>query len=167
VVRAISKRAITEFTRRHPIAKPSLDQWYEVVRRAVWRSLADVKQVYPHADLAGRRTVFNMSDRHAGSMDILQAAKALIRGLAAQAVLAEAQVLLFPCGMHGVIAVIVGGVLIYKFDGKNGVEIGCTRIVLSHMFLMPGICAAIVLMPAIDLARSASLTPGRNLSDTK
>lgn len=28
---------------------------------ASWRSLAEVKQVYPHADQVGRRTVFNIS----------------------------------------------------------------------------------------------------------
>ena len=64
MVRVISKRAITEFVRRHPNAKPGLDQWYEVTRRAQWLTLADVKQVYPHADLVGRRTVFNISGNH-------------------------------------------------------------------------------------------------------
>jgi len=60
-VRVISNRAIKEFVKRHPNAKPSLEQWYRVTRSTVWRSLADVKRVYPHADQVGRRTVFNIS----------------------------------------------------------------------------------------------------------
>lgn len=57
----ISKRALTEFARGHPTASPGLEHWYEVVRRAEWHSLAEVKQVYPSADQVGRRTVFNIS----------------------------------------------------------------------------------------------------------
>jgi mRNA interferase HigB len=60
-VRVISKRAITEFVANHSDSSPSLEQWYAVVRKAGWHSLADVKQVYPHADLVGRRTVFNIA----------------------------------------------------------------------------------------------------------
>lgn len=35
-----------------------------MVRSAAWHSLADVKQVYPQADLVGRRTVFNIAGNH-------------------------------------------------------------------------------------------------------
>jgi mRNA interferase HigB len=60
-MRVISRRQIVEFVREHPTAKPSLEQWYRVVKQATWQSLAEVKRVYPHADLVGRRTVFNIA----------------------------------------------------------------------------------------------------------
>ncbi|HEV8713244.1 MAG TPA: type II toxin-antitoxin system HigB family toxin [Candidatus Binatia bacterium] len=60
-MRVISRRRIEEFVRKHPTAKPSLEQWYRVVKQATWKSLAEAKQVYPHADLVGKRTVFNIA----------------------------------------------------------------------------------------------------------
>jgi mRNA interferase HigB len=60
-VRVISRKAILDFIRRHPNASPSLESWYQIVRRADWNSLADVKKIYPSADQVGRRTVFNIS----------------------------------------------------------------------------------------------------------
>ena len=60
-MRVISRKAIVEFIRRHPNASPSLESWYQTVRRADWNSLAEVKKIYPSADQVGRRTVFNIS----------------------------------------------------------------------------------------------------------
>jgi mRNA interferase HigB len=60
-VRVISRKAIVEFIRLHPNAGPSLESWYQIVRRADWNSLADLKKIYPSADQVGRRTVFNIS----------------------------------------------------------------------------------------------------------
>jgi mRNA interferase HigB len=52
---------IREFVRTHPHASTSLENWYDTVLKASWRSLTDVREVYPHADLVGRRTVFNIA----------------------------------------------------------------------------------------------------------
>lgn len=60
-MRVISRRTLRDFIRQHPDAEPSLDRWYRVVRRASWRSLVDVRRVFPHADQVGRRTVFNIA----------------------------------------------------------------------------------------------------------
>jgi mRNA interferase HigB len=60
-MRVISRRRIMECVRKHPTAKPSLEQWYRVVRQATWKSLVEVKRVYPDADQVGRRTVFNIA----------------------------------------------------------------------------------------------------------
>lgn len=60
-MRVISRRTLLEFIRQHPDAEPNLDRWYRVVRRASWRSLADVQRVFPHADQVGRRTMFNIA----------------------------------------------------------------------------------------------------------
>lgn len=50
-----------QFWERHPDAKASLESWYAVVRRATWKTPAEMKQVYGNADPVGRRTVFNIA----------------------------------------------------------------------------------------------------------
>ena len=37
-----------------------ISEWYKVATHATWRSLADVRRVYPHADSVGPYTVFNI-----------------------------------------------------------------------------------------------------------
>jgi mRNA interferase HigB len=59
-MRIISRRAIREFVERYPRAEPALDAWYRIALQADWPNLAEVQQVYPHADLVGRCTVFNI-----------------------------------------------------------------------------------------------------------
>ena len=34
--------------------------WYKTAKKADWQNFAEVKQVYPAADLVGRYTVFNI-----------------------------------------------------------------------------------------------------------
>jgi mRNA interferase HigB len=60
-VRIIGKRAITAFLEEYPDAlEPSL-HWYQVAKRAVWRSLVDVRRDFPHADAVAIFTVFNIA----------------------------------------------------------------------------------------------------------
>ena len=58
-MRIIGKAAITEFAREHPDALEALMHWYLVTKRAQWKSLADVRKDFPHADLVGIFTGFN------------------------------------------------------------------------------------------------------------
>ena len=37
-----------------------LMNWYRITRRADWGSLAEVRSDFAHADIVGRRTVFNI-----------------------------------------------------------------------------------------------------------
>src|SRR5216684_4361010 len=60
-MRIIKRGALEQFWRRHPDAKASLEAWYGVVRKANWKTPAELKQVYHNADLVGRRTVFNIA----------------------------------------------------------------------------------------------------------
>jgi mRNA interferase HigB len=60
-MRIIKRGALEQFWQRHPDAKASLESWYAVVRKANWKSPADLKQGYHNADLVGRRTVFNIA----------------------------------------------------------------------------------------------------------
>lgn len=56
----ISFARIREFVKDHPTAKPSLKAWFKTTQKSAWRSLAEVKRTYPHADLVGEFTVFNV-----------------------------------------------------------------------------------------------------------
>ena len=56
----IGKPAILEFSDLHKDALVSLMNWYRITRRADWGSLADARRDFAHADIVGRRTVFNI-----------------------------------------------------------------------------------------------------------
>ena len=59
-MRVISKPAILKFSKRHPDALVALMNWYRIAKRADWDSLAEVRRDFAHADIVGRRTVFNI-----------------------------------------------------------------------------------------------------------
>lgn len=46
----ISLRPLREFWEAHPDAERPLREWYRTSLAAEWRSLAEVRQVYRHAD---------------------------------------------------------------------------------------------------------------------
>ena len=52
--------AIFQFSERHKKALVPLMNWYRITRRADWKSLVEVRRDFAHADLVGRRTVFNI-----------------------------------------------------------------------------------------------------------
>ena len=60
-MRIIKRGALVQFWETHPDAKASLESWYGVVRKAAWKTPADMKSVYGNADLVGRRKVFNIA----------------------------------------------------------------------------------------------------------
>jgi len=43
-----------------PTAERALDSWYGIAKSAEWRSIVDLRAVFPHADCVGRCTVFNI-----------------------------------------------------------------------------------------------------------
>lgn len=59
-MRVIKYKQIQDFAKAHADAKRPLDTWYEVVKKADWKNLAELKLTYPSADMVGRRTVFNI-----------------------------------------------------------------------------------------------------------
>ena len=59
-MRVISKPSILTFSKRHPDALVPLMNWYRIARKAYWGSLAEVRRDFSHADIVGRRTVFNI-----------------------------------------------------------------------------------------------------------
>jgi mRNA interferase HigB len=60
-VRAISRRRLEKFWRKHTRAKDKLLAWYKVVKKAEWRSFLDVRQAYPRVDRVGECYVFDFS----------------------------------------------------------------------------------------------------------
>jgi mRNA interferase HigB len=60
-MRVIKRGALPQFWQKHPDAKASLESWYWVMRKASWKTPAELKPVYASADLVGRRTVFNIA----------------------------------------------------------------------------------------------------------
>jgi mRNA interferase HigB len=59
-VRVIAKRNLVEAARAHSDCVSQVEKWYRVASKATWSSLADVRQIFPHADLVGDKTVFNI-----------------------------------------------------------------------------------------------------------
>ncbi|MCU0749536.1 MAG: type II toxin-antitoxin system HigB family toxin, partial [Akkermansiaceae bacterium] len=51
-MRIITKRRILDYAKQHPNARANLAAWISVASSANWQSIADVRLVYPHADLA-------------------------------------------------------------------------------------------------------------------
>ena len=56
----ISRAATLSFSAGHADAYVPLMNWYRITKGAEWRHLADVRRDFAHADVAGRRTVFNI-----------------------------------------------------------------------------------------------------------
>ena len=63
-MRVISKPAILKFAEGRHDALAPLMNWYRITRRADWGSLAEVRSDFAHADIVGRRTVFNIHGNH-------------------------------------------------------------------------------------------------------
>jgi mRNA interferase HigB len=59
-VPVISRKALREFADAHRDAETPLDDWYRTARRLRRASLVDVRKTYPHADVVGDFTVFNI-----------------------------------------------------------------------------------------------------------
>jgi mRNA interferase HigB len=68
-MRIITKRRLLAYAKQHPNAVANLTAWITVASAAKWQSIADVRQVFPHADLATVRssktvTIFNIAGNH-------------------------------------------------------------------------------------------------------
>lgn len=69
-MRIITTRRILDYAKQHPNATANLSAWITVAATAKWQSIADVRKVLPHADLATVRssktvTIYNIAgNRH-------------------------------------------------------------------------------------------------------
>jgi mRNA interferase HigB len=60
-MRIITKRTLREFWDQHSNSETSFRNWYEIAKKANWGNLAEVRNDFPHADLAGVCTIFNIA----------------------------------------------------------------------------------------------------------
>ncbi len=56
----ISRKALREFTQRHPDSKTALDSWFHLLRTNQFESFNTLRQVFPSADKVGDLIVFNI-----------------------------------------------------------------------------------------------------------
>jgi mRNA interferase HigB len=56
----ISRKKLIDKSATFPDAATPLDTWYRVAKKARWKSIAEVRAVYPHADPVGACVVFNV-----------------------------------------------------------------------------------------------------------
>ena len=50
---------------KYPDAKVSLEHWYKLVKRGLFRSFVELRSDFPHADQVGKLTVFNIGGNKA------------------------------------------------------------------------------------------------------
>lgn len=60
----ISKRGLFERAKRFPDARAALQVWLETAKAATWRSLEDVRRVFPATDMVGHLAIFNIKGGH-------------------------------------------------------------------------------------------------------
>jgi mRNA interferase HigB len=56
----ISRKRLKEAAERHGDLEGPLDSWFRIAKKAIWRSLADVRRTFSSADAVGKWTVFNI-----------------------------------------------------------------------------------------------------------
>jgi mRNA interferase HigB len=60
-MRVVTPKRLTEYSTKHPVARIPLLHWYEIVKRANWDSLRDIKNDFGSVDCIGNnRYVFNI-----------------------------------------------------------------------------------------------------------
>jgi mRNA interferase HigB len=59
-MRVISKSAWRSAVANDPSLLGPISEWYKVAYLAAWRSLVDVRKVYPQADFVDPYTIFNI-----------------------------------------------------------------------------------------------------------
>jgi mRNA interferase HigB len=56
----ISRKKLLEAALIHSDLSAPLDAWYRIAKKAAWRTLEEVRQIFPLADAVGKYTVFNI-----------------------------------------------------------------------------------------------------------
>lgn len=60
IVHVISKSAWQQIVAADHALEGPISEWHKVAKHATWGGLAEVRQVYPHADFVDPYTVFNI-----------------------------------------------------------------------------------------------------------
>ena len=56
----ITRKRLNEFAEKHPESKAALAHWYSLAKRNDFASFAELKAVFPSADLVEKLTIFNV-----------------------------------------------------------------------------------------------------------
>ena len=53
-------KLLRDFAQKHPNTRSALNHWYRLIRGRNFRSIAELREVFPHADRVEGWTVFNI-----------------------------------------------------------------------------------------------------------
>jgi mRNA interferase HigB len=56
----ITRKRISEFSALHPESKGPLSAWYAIVDKSKFKSFAELRRTFSHADMVGNKIVFNI-----------------------------------------------------------------------------------------------------------
>ena len=56
----ISRKALREFSKRHPDSDTPLDTWYRIIRSNRFETFVELRRFFPSADKVGNLIVFNI-----------------------------------------------------------------------------------------------------------
>ena len=56
----ISRKKLNEFAERYPESKSALKEWYQRMKTGQFKSIAELRTIFPSADQVGKLTVFNI-----------------------------------------------------------------------------------------------------------
>jgi len=59
-VHIISRKALIQFWDKHPDSQQALARWHKVVQQTDFQTFADLRKVFPSADMVGSWIVFNI-----------------------------------------------------------------------------------------------------------
>jgi len=59
-MRIITRRRLIEFVEKYPDSANALFSWYKIISRGDYNSFNDLRKAFPHADVVGNLTVFNI-----------------------------------------------------------------------------------------------------------
>lgn len=63
-MRIIAKRNLMQAAAAHGGCVAQVEAWYRITSKATWGNLAEVRHDFPHADLVGDKTIFNIAGNH-------------------------------------------------------------------------------------------------------
>ncbi|MDE0014601.1 MAG: type II toxin-antitoxin system HigB family toxin [Candidatus Poribacteria bacterium] len=58
-------KLLRDFAQKHPNTRSALEHWYRLIRGRNFRSIAELREIFPHADRVEGWTVFNIGGNKA------------------------------------------------------------------------------------------------------
>ncbi len=62
----ISRKKLREAAAQHPDLEAPLDAWFRIAKKALWKSLLDVRKTFSSADAVSKWTIFNIKGNQYG-----------------------------------------------------------------------------------------------------